>query len=77
MSLNTRLDFEEGKISGSELFAETCCNCKYWFNLISRRLNYCHKCINNTRVPVKRQFGFSIEELYDYFSISNKKIQLW
>jgi hypothetical protein len=68
MSLNKRLDYEEGKISVSELFTQTCCNCKYWNNLITHKLDFCHKCINNPRIPIKSNRGYSIEELYDYYT---------
>ncbi|GMT49056.1 MAG: hypothetical protein IEMM0008_0595 [bacterium] len=68
MSLNERLDFEEGKIPASELFTRTCCNCKNWINLITHKMDYCHKCINNPRIPIKSKSGYSIEELYDYYT---------
>lgn len=73
MSLNDRLDFEEKKISISDLFIKTCCNCKYWNNLIRHKFNYCHKCINNPRIPIKSKKGYSIESLYDYFTPLNRK----
>ncbi|MDH4129497.1 MAG: hypothetical protein OEV44_12120 [Spirochaetota bacterium] len=68
MSLKERLDFEEGKITASDFVMRTCCNCKYWNNLITHKLDFCHKCINNPRIPIKIKEGYSIEELYDYYS---------
>ncbi len=67
MSLDDRLDFEEGKISASDFFSKTCCKCKFWNNLITRKMEYCHKCINNPKIDIKSSGGYSIEELYDYF----------
>jgi hypothetical protein len=72
MSLNDRLDFEEGYISSEELITKTCAQCKFWSNLIKRKYDYCHKCINNPKVKIKGFSGFSIEELFDYFTPMEK-----
>ncbi|MDH5680755.1 MAG: hypothetical protein OEZ36_04145, partial [Spirochaetota bacterium] len=71
MSLNERLDFEEGKIEASDFFSKNCCSCKFWSNLVTHKMEYCHKCINNPRIPVKSKGGYSIEQLYDYFTPLN------
>ncbi len=74
MSLNDRLDYEEGFMTSEDLITKTCAQCKYWSNLVKKKYNYCHKCINNPKVKIRGFSGYSIEELYDYFTpIENSK----
>lgn len=73
MSLNDRLDYEEGKISADELITRTCAHCMYWYNFVKKKYNYCHKCINNPKIKIKGFSGISIEELYDYFKPYEKE----
>lgn len=76
MSLNQRLDYEEGKISASDFIILTCSTCKYWVNFITNKKDFCHKCINNTKIPVKSSSGYSIETLYDYFAPIKRKAKV-
>jgi hypothetical protein len=73
MSLNDRLDYEEGKLSSDELITKTCAHCVYWYSFVRKKYNYCHKCINNPKVKIKGFSGISIEQLFDYFTPHEEK----
>ena len=68
MSLYERFDLEEGKIEVSDFLVKNCFSCKYWVNLITHKIEYCHKCINNPKISIKSSLGYSIETLYDYYT---------
>ncbi len=67
MSLNDRLDYEEGKITSDELIMMTCVRCRYWYSFVKKKYNYCHKCINNPKIRIRKFSGINLSELFDYY----------
>ena len=68
MSLYERFDLEEGKMDPSDFLLKNCGTCKYWTNLVSHKMEYCHKCINNPKISIRSGLGYTIETLYDYYT---------
>lgn len=71
MSLVDRINHENGKLSTTEFLMKTCFHCKFWSHFVKRDYSYCHRCVNNLRIPIKNQGrGISIDGLYDYYNPS-------
>lgn len=70
MSLSDRREHERGKINNTEFLMKTCFQCKFWSCFVRKEYSYCHRCINNLRIPIKKGKGLSIVGLFDYYSQS-------
>jgi hypothetical protein len=82
MSLFDRMELEEGKVNTTEFLMKTCFQCKFWNHFVKRDYSYCHRCVNNLRIPIRKGKGFSIEGLYDYYMLSEstltrKRRKIW
>lgn len=67
MAFMDRMELEEEKISTTDYLMKTCFQCKHWNHFVKKDYTYCHKCVNNFRISIRKGRGFSIEGLYDYY----------
>jgi len=70
MSLTDRIDFESGKLHSTEFLMKNCFQCKNWEHFVKKDYSYCHRCVNNMRIKVKKGRLLTIEGLYDYYKPS-------
>jgi len=71
MAFNDRMQYEHDQIHPTEFLMQNCFQCRNWSHFVKRDYSYCHKCVNNLRIPIRRGKGFSIAGLYDYYSVSD------
>ena len=75
MSFVDRMKLEEKRISSTEFLMKNCFQCKFWNHFVKHDFRYCHKCVNNLRISIRRGKGFSIEGLYDYYNASDSVVK--
>lgn len=70
MALSHRMAYEGGEMNPTDFLMKTCFQCKFWNHFVKKDYSYCHKCVNNLRIPIKKGKGFNVEGLYDYYTKS-------
>lgn len=78
MSLDDRIDLEQQKLDFITFHQKNCFDCKFWMHKVKKDYKNCHKCINNTRISLKKcnNIGYSIDGLRDYYVPSQIKSSL-